>query len=715
MTDYRVTWAGQDVTSSIQFYRDSKSSLHSRINVTNTPASSGGGASIQPIVFSSTLGQGAGTGAGHSGRSSQLTFFTTLGPAATALGAGAALPPVTLNLYSAQQSDSIPATLSNPNYIYAVGSAGSVVFDTSLAWSGSSSLKVTTDGSFTYQEISVNIGAQNFSPGAVYTLSFYLHALAGQAPSLRVFWEGNDTIAGNNAIGPVSTTIPSSSGWTRYILPVTMPNPIPYSYIGLRIDTGNTSEAVTFWLDGLQIEQYSTATPWHLGGTYTPAQLVRQGEVILYDPSGNKLFGGYAGKLSDATIAKQNYTQVQCYDYWQSLRRININEILDGISDIAAIQYLIATYAPWVDLSLLPTFPSGTLLGRVWRNKTLQWALQSIADMTGNQIYINPNKQMIYVRPTNAQAAPFSLSDTPDYRLSYAHVVDEYAIDDNSIINRVTFYGGKKPTPDFTQDISTQANGSNTTFVLAYYPRKSSNGKVQVLVGGVQQTVGYTLGTGAANTLISQGGSAQVLVDADARTLTFNTAPGTGVSVSCVYRYQIPLIIEVSQQDSYNFYGQWYDGTISDETVVDSTTAVQRCRVVLLEQAYGQTTLRARCYQSGIQAGQQLQVTNTLKGINTTFIVQQVTGAPLAPGVWEFSLTLGAWNWNLVDVLMQLAQRTNGSDITQQENTTPTQVNVATSVSSSIAVTVTPLTRAMANYWPGPSGTGNMYSGLSSI
>jgi hypothetical protein len=557
--DYRVLLAGQDITSTVQFHSDQNTNLHSRINATTSPASGGGGATPQPLLITSTLGQGAGSSAGHSGRTAQATFFTTLGPAATAVGAGS---------------------------------------------------------------------------------------------------------------------------------------------------------VITF------------------------PRLVRQGEVQVLDPNGVVLFGGYAGKLSDATVAKQVYTKVECYDYWQSLTRININEVLDGISDVAAITYLLTTYAPWVDQRLIPAFASGTLLGRVWRNKTLQWALKTIADQTGRQISITPTKQLLYVSPTQAQPAPFALSDTPDFSATFPHALDEFTIDDTSLINRVTFYGGKKPTPDFAQDISTQANGSNAVFMLAYYPRKSSTGKVQVLVNGTQLTVGYVLSTGAANTLTSQGGTAECLIDADARTITFATPPATGATVICIYRYQTPLVVEVTDQNSYAFYGNWYDGTISDETVVDSATAVQRCRVILLEQSYGQSTLKVRCYRGGLQAGQQLTLTNTLRGIAGTYIIQEVQSAPVAVGVFEYAVTLGAWNWNLVDVLLRLAQASANQDLAQQENVTPTQVKVSNTITAKLAVVVKPLTRPMAAYSPGvttvvsqtvarktpftlPSitgtTTGSMYPGLFSI
>jgi hypothetical protein len=449
------------------------------------------------------------------------------------------------------------------------------------------------------------------------------------------------------------------------------------------------------------------------GTIVTRPTLVRQGEVIITDRTGVVVFGGYAGGLADASNRTQVATQISCYDYWQQLAHITINEVFDGISDIAAIRQLITSYAPWVDLSLLPAYASTTLLGQVWRNKTLQWALQHIADISGNQVYIAPNRRFIYNSPTQALAAPFTLSDSPDNSTSFPFQIESVVVDDTAIINRVTFYGGKQPTPDFAQDVSTQANGSNKVFVLAYYPRKSSNGLVIVTVNGSDLVVGYSLGTGTQNTLKSQGGSCDVLLDPSARTMTFDVAPAGGASVICTYRYQLPLIIQLTEENSHAFYGQYYDATLSDETVVDSATAIQRCRVLLLEQAYGLTTVKLYCWKGGLQQGQQLLLTDTVRGINQVFIIQEVITTAISPTTARYEVTLGAWNWNLVDVLQSVAQRTALTDQTEIETITPTQVQVNTVVSAVLSIALNPSTRTMGGYHPG-AGLG-MYPGLSSI
>lgn len=446
--------------------------------------------------------------------------------------------------------------------------------------------------------------------------------------------------------------------------------------------------------------------------------LVRQGEIIVTDTSlGTRVFGGFVCKLDDASTGKTVFTQVSCYDYWQHLDRITINEVFDGVTELSVITTLLHTYAPWIDLSLLPTTSAGQILGQVWRNKTLQWALQKVADIVGYDIWIDPYKKLHFASPTTAQPATFSVSDTPDNISSFPHIVDQFTVDDNAIINRVTFYGGQKPTPDFAQDVSTQANGANKVFILAYYARKSSTGSVTVTVNGASQVLGYVFGTGTKNLLKSQGGTCDVLLDAAAKTLTFDVAPASGASVICTYRYQLPLIIQVAQQDSVSFFGGYYDGTISDETVQDTATAVRRCKVLLLEQAYGLTTIKLRCWRAGLQAGQQLKVVNQLKGINDYYIIQEVSAQPLAYNTIEYTVTLGAWNWNLVDVLQQVTRATATSDTADQETINPTQILVLGGFSVTTTVSISTTTRTGGNYFPGlsPGQTGYAVPALSTV
>jgi hypothetical protein len=410
------------------------------------------------------------------------------------------------------------------------------------------------------------------------------------------------------------------------------------------------------------------------------AAVVRMGEIQIWDPSGIPLFGGFVSKIEDLTEKTKQYTQLDCYDYWQHLDRIYVQKNYSGASDTFIIRDLIQTFAPWLDVSALPTTTNYQFSVKVYKGITLQKALAQITDITGFALWIDPLKVVHYESPALATQAPFSLSSNPNFRTSFNCGVETFTIDDTAAINRCTFYGGKIPSSDFTQDLSTQANGNNKVFVLAYYPREASDGKIHVYVNGIEQVIGYANGTdsSSANVLKSQGGLADVLVNADAHTLTFDVAPTNSGpnSVTCKYRYEFPMTIQITDPTSFRFFGSWYDGIISDDTVFDYNTAVARCRTMLAEQSFGLTQLTVHCWKPGIQPGQIIRVDHDPRNIHMELLVQEVDVAPLGKGVYQYVLTLGNWTYNLIDALVRTAdaaehaQLAATTDVTNVDATT---------------------------------------------
>lgn len=409
------------------------------------------------------------------------------------------------------------------------------------------------------------------------------------------------------------------------------------------------------------------------GGPY----LVRYGEILIQDQFGNPVFGGFATKFTDTSDKTVAFTTVEGIDYSTSLQSIIVNESFSAQNDVYIITYILAKYAPWVKLDFVTGLaPAYTFPIKNFRNVSVEQIIQTVAGVTGYQVWIDFNKYMHYTPPNLTSSAPFKLSDQPDFLSSFPHNVEEFLIDDNSAINRVYFYGGRKQSADFQQDVSPLANSNNTIFVFAYYPRPDSTGKVRVSVNGTFLTVGDQNGTGAANTLVSAGGTATALINYDARTMTFNTAPATGATVLLYYRYELPLVLALTDPKSYAFFGRYLDGAISDDTIFDTQTAVQRCRVLLTQQSLGLTTLKLICWRPGLQAGQLLNVKNVTRGINTTYLIQEVATTVIGGGTFQYEVTCGAWNWNVVDVLMKLAM--NPMDTSTTENVIAVTINTAT-------------------------------------
>lgn len=404
------------------------------------------------------------------------------------------------------------------------------------------------------------------------------------------------------------------------------------------------------------------------GTNVTTPQLVRNGELIIYDSNGKKIFGGYLTKITDQTDYTQPYTLLEGVDYYQTFSRTIVNEIYSGKTDVEIITDLLKKYAPNISIKRMPLVGSMKFSTKNYNNTTLLDAINDVVDSTGYQAWVDADRQFEYVNPGTNQTAPFSLSDSPNFRNSFQVGIDSYEIDDTATINRVYFYGGKKLSKDFDQDISTQANGTNDTFLLAWdSPHPANDGDFHVKVNGTELVVGLASNN---DQLKSQGGLCDVILDVDAHNLTFNVAPAAGATVTCKYRYEIPLKVVLPDMQSVAYFGEYLDGTLTDDTVVDPLIAVQRSKILLLEQAYGLKTLKLRCWRAGLKSGMIMRIDHNVRGIHESFIIQEVDYVPKGAGFFEYQVTLGAWNWSMVDVFNHLIRSAQATDTTSAEETT---------------------------------------------
>ena len=681
MAEFKVLLQGQDISSTIR---------------------------EETLKVEDTLAQGAGTGGGGStGRAATCTFVTALGPAAQASGAGQVPFP---NLLSAQQSDILTPDVSG--FKFGLGAGGSIAQDTSQFWHGSASLRVIADGTATFQSVSASINAATFIPGVAYTFSAYLKASAGQTPNLRFFAEGNDLIAGNARIGNSVTATPTSGGWTRYTVTATIPKPNPYSIIGIRIDTGGTAQAITFYLDGLQIEQGKSVTAWRLGGGNANPVLARNGLVQVFDGSGVNIFTGRAVKLNDKTDKINPWTEVTCNDLWQEFSRVVVNQAYTNQTDTAIITSLLSIYAPDIDTSGIGA-PSLVIPSMTFQEINLQQAIQQVADITGYQVSVTPLGKMVYQSLSAAQTSPFSLSDTNVDGSSVCGLwVDSYQQDDASAINRVVVRGGTIHSQDFTQDMSNQVTASNLTFIFAYRPHHAADGKIHLTANGVELLVGYANTTDA---LKKNGGTFDALVDQDQKVAQLNAVPAT--PFLAIYQYTAPLVLTVTDPASHDFYGEWLDGTVNDSQITDIPTGLVRGRAVLAQQSFGLVHFSAHTRKYGLSSGMMVRVDHYKRGIHGTFQIQKVTYESQGRGIFHYALELGAWQWNMVDVLMQVSRAifAENVDLNPAEETVTANV-LAVGVTASVAVTASQRTPGGYYARTAPLGDGHdAYAGLFTI
>lgn len=654
------------------------------------------------INIQDTLGQGGGAGSGSmtQGRASVAKFNTSLGPVAKAYGAGQAIPPTTTQSAQTRSQDTfVRANQSGSFGTASDGEVWSAVFGAGADRSIVSNTAQYLGTAATHVDVlPTSLGDYTALVTGQITNTSDRFGLVGRYVDSNNFY--NVYYTGTTLVLTVK-----SAGTTSTLQSATVGSLGTGVNLNLQINfSGNTISASVWLASGSQPASYqiqktdSTFSTGKTGLYGLPATatnavsfneylvsvlvtvtnvpvLVRQGEIIVKDSTGAIVWGGFATKMTDTTTSvlgqnKQPFTTIEGIDYSTSLQRTLVNVSFSAATDIFIIRSILKQYAPWINLAYLPANPGYLFPIKNFRNVSVEQVLQTVAGITGYLVYVDYLKYVHYIPPTQSTSAPYNLSSNPNFLSTFPHAVTEYLVDDNSAINRVWFYGGTKLSNDITQDVSPMANGNNKIFTVAYFASAASDGKYHVILNGVEQVVGTANATGAANTLISAGGTAQVIIDPGSRSVTFDVAPASGATVLFRYRYSYPLSLLLTDENSHKFFGDPYlDGYIDDNTIFDLATAVQRCKVLLAQQNYGLVSFKVDVYNKpGVQAGMVIHIDNALRGINGTYLIQEVVIEALGGDNYVYHLSLGAWNWNLIDFLLKLPTLATFQD-NQQETT----------------------------------------------
>ncbi len=237
------------------------------------------------------------------------------------------------------------------------------------------------------------------------------------------------------------------------------------------------------------------------GTSISVPTLVRGGELKVYDAGSVQMFGGYVGKLTDLTATTFKQTQIDAYDYFQHLDRIFINEGFGGgTTDIAMLNFLLAKYAPWISRSGL-TGINYAFNAKVFRNISLQRAIQGIVDVTGFAFWIDYSKLAHYHSVVNSPVCSFNLSTSPNFSTTFDVDVQKYETDDTACVNRVYFYGGHRLSNDYIQDLNHLADGKRLDFELLYYPHPAADGKFHAKLNNSKDLVlGFETGSNTVKT-----------------------------------------------------------------------------------------------------------------------------------------------------------------------------------------------------------------------
>lgn len=385
-------------------------------------------------------------------------------------------------------------------------------------------------------------------------------------------------------------------------------------------------------------------------------------DVLVVDQGGMPWFGGKIATVDRVSDVPIRTWTVQAQGYSALALVTLVNKVYQATTDAVIVADLIASYRPEYTLQ---TTVSNTIDHISFPQTTLADALKSLCDATGMQYYVDPHKVLHYFDPSTV-AAQVAFSDTPDGVTSFAYQQSAVKEDASQITNRVTVVGGiylSQPTAEtFIGD------GHTTTFTLSERPYSVS----EITVNGTAQSFG-NLGT-------DQYGQAPnnytVLVDNPTQRVLFQTAPAAGVAAVVTFNHQAPVLVRVADLASYNFYGDWFDGKITDQTIQAIGAAAAAAQAQLARHAYSQliATFQTR-YKNWLHAGLGVTFAKAVDNVSGTFVLSRTRLFYEGNGVirWEIEATGGANaipepQASLAQVILDLVQGQRSTPNTTQGN-----------------------------------------------
>ena len=379
-------------------------------------------------------------------------------------------------------------------------------------------------------------------------------------------------------------------------------------------------------------------------------------EVVIHKAGDvtTKYFGGYVTLLDGSTVGPEKVFKVSCQDYTSRLEETKVNRIYLASTDQAIIQSLFATYLPEIDTA---TYVGASLThGQIafGHDNTLRECMDTLSGMAGWDWYVDYDKKLHYFDPSAAGAASFSLSSSPDNLNSFGYYDFEYSQDGSKIANRVTVGGGS-----YRSDATTFYLGSDGLAELALpYPLHAPPGATAISVwrndGTAAVPVWTSLTVGAGN--VARLTDYDCLHYANPPKIEFARPPRPYVTnaIKVLASYEAPVLVTETSATSYALYGRYFDEYINDAAIDNIPLAIQRAQGVLLDRALAKESISLKMAHDGLSSGQLLTIVNATHGINSAYIVREVSLSLLGNGLVEYSVAAGEFNPDFLQLLIRL-------------------------------------------------------------
>ena len=548
--------------------------------------------------------------------------------------------------------------------------AAQILIDGQLRWSGTLATGNLTDGgSFVVGQRQGSVGgsfADSFL-GMIWDVRLWLevrtrapifhhmnHRALGSETNLELYWkldEGTGSTATDATSNGHDGSIVGGSGvWTqtelRFFTDIS-------GYLNLHKRFSVVS-ALTGQIDtaDFSIEDADTVAPadWD--------------EVVIYDgdlDTGVRIFGGFILDLLETEGANAGRDfQIGCSDYTAWLDKVIIKEYYEDVDDDEIIVDLFDTYAPEYDVSTYVDFIRYQDKIR-FNRRSIRQALDLLAQFAAGDWYVDYEKRIHYFR-TEIPPSPHALSDNPDMSTSFPYGNFRKKTDGAGVVNRVEVVGGNYLSDDMTFYL--EGTGQDPVIQMPFKMHgPEAGGALQVWRNdGSEGTPSWTAMTVKVGHIDTLGGATEVLHYFQEQNLEQQSDwPQLANAVKIFGRFEVPLRTKARDQPSFDHYKRWFDDVIDNPDIVDKLTAKLAARARMAGAALDRVDIKCDTREPGIFSGMLQPFVNANAGIDGDYLVQR-SQAKLRPGGRVvYTLSLGTYSPDLIDVLLQLARQAKGA------------------------------------------------------
>lgn len=431
-------------------------------------------------------------------------------------------------------------------------------------------------------------------------------------------------------------------------------DPVTYKRVTVWIDSTDVTALVekgSLNITDILTKEVDTCTFRLLDSTGSNKPLVGQEVLVFYRETAiatpTLRYAGYISEAPQEQFAQDKFAyEIMCVDYTQELNKNLVVEVYENVTAGSIIKDILGTYAKTIGGFFVQDGPTINFIA--FNYKYPMECIEELAELSGYDWYVDVERNVHFFVSTTT-AAPFSLTETSASG-EFSNL--SISVNKEELQNTVTVRGGFEFSSLFTQE--EVADGIQDSFPLRYAPFAP----ISVFVDSGSGYVSKTLGIDNIDTTgvdFVYNGAEKVIKNLDFALLS------SGHKIKVTYKYKKPILALVDDDSSIDLMKQLeggdgvYEGPlIVDKEIETKAQARDRGKAHLSGRSNPMVEGTFTTQQFGYRSGQILTVNLPSRGINTTYLIHQVSATSLGMGEFTYEVTFATTLKGLTEYLIQL-------------------------------------------------------------